>query len=161
MLPSGGSRGRMRGMHPPTSTHSAPKLSIFRSKIEKKILGRGYPSPTRPPGFDHIPLHQRFLDPPLGRGIQSLAQWNDVVSPVSIQTQSLALRALRKRKPQETQALEAPANRNARSKQWQPWLAACQRKRLSFLRFSFTQRTQRTQRKRLKLKKKLKPRYLV
>ena len=50
-------------------------------------------------------------------------------SPVSIQTQSLALRALRKRKPQETQALalanfteqtQAPANRNARSKQWQP-----------------------------------------
>jgi len=36
-----------------------------------------------------------------------------------------------------------PANRNARSKQWQPWLAACQRKRLRFLRFSFTQRTQR------------------
>ena len=28
-----------------------------------------------------------------------------VVSPVSIQTQSLALRALRKRKPQETQAI--------------------------------------------------------
>jgi len=59
--------------------------------------------------------------------------------PNSIQTQSLALRALlalRKRKPQETQALafvvlrenftqqtQAPANRNARSKrskQWQP-----------------------------------------
>ena len=58
-------------------------------------------------------------------------------SPVSIQTQSLVLRALRKRKPQET---HAPANRNARSKQWQPWLAACQRKRLRFLRFSFTQR---------------------
>ena len=44
-----------------------------------------------------------------------------------------------------------PANRNARSKQWQPWLAVCQRKRLRFLRFSFTQRTQRTQRKRLRL----------
>jgi len=28
-----------------------------------------------------------------------------VLSPVSIQTQSLALRALRKRKPQETQAI--------------------------------------------------------
>ena len=42
----------------------------------------------------------------------------------------------------------APANRNARSKQWQPWFAACQRKRLRFLRFSFTQRTQR---KRLRL----------
>jgi len=28
-----------------------------------------------------------------------------VLSPISIQTQSLALRALRKRKPQETQAL--------------------------------------------------------
>jgi len=67
------------------------------------------------------------------------------LSPVSIQTQSLALRALRKRKPQETQALviftqqtQAPANRNARSKQWQPRLAACQRNRLRFLRFSFT-----------------------
>ena len=35
---------------------------------------------------------------------------------------------------------QAPANRNARSKQWQPLLAACQRKRLRFLRFSFTQR---------------------
>ena len=30
-------------------------------------------------------------------------------------------------------------------------LAACQRKRLRFLRFSFTQRTQRKQRKRLRL----------
>ena len=39
-----------------------------------------------------------------------------------------------------TQQTQAPANRNARSKQWQPWLAACQRKRLRFLRFSFTQR---------------------
>ena len=37
-------------------------------------------------------------------------------------------------------ARNAPANRNARSKQWQPWLAACQRKHLRFLRFSFTQR---------------------
>ena len=44
-----------------------------------------------------------------------------------------------------TQQTQAPANRNARSKQWQPWLAACQRKRLRFLRFSFTQRTQRKQ----------------
>jgi len=83
--------------------------------------------------------------------------------PVSIQTQSLALR---KRKPQETQALtlassqswlkitqqtQAPANRNARSKQWQPWLAACQRKRLRFLRFSFTQRTQRKRLRNLRL----------
>ena len=50
-----------------------------------------------------------------------------------------------------TQQTQAPANRNARSKQWQPWLAACQRKRLRYLRFSFTQRTQRTQRKRLRL----------
>jgi len=39
-----------------------------------------------------------------------------------------------------TQQTQAPANRNARSKQWQPWLAACQRKRFRFLRFSFTQR---------------------
>ena len=37
-----------------------------------------------------------------------------------------------------TQQTQAPANRNARSKQWQPWLAACQRKRLRFLRFSFS-----------------------
>jgi len=41
-----------------------------------------------------------------------------------------------------TQQTQAPANRNARSKQWQPWLAACQRKRLRFLQFSFKQRTQ-------------------
>jgi len=47
-----------------------------------------------------------------------------------------------------TQQTQTPANRNARSKQWQPWLAACQRKRLHFLRFSFTQRMQR---KRLRL----------
>jgi len=47
-----------------------------------------------------------------------------------------------------TQETQAPANRNARSKQWQPWLAACQRNRLRFLRFSFTQRTHR---KRLRL----------
>ena len=53
------------------------------------------------------------------------------LSPVSIQTQNF------------TQQTQAPANRNARSKQWQPWLAACQCKRLRFLRFSFTQRTQR------------------
>ena len=39
-----------------------------------------------------------------------------------------------------TQQTQAPANRNAQSKQWQPWLAACQRKCLRFLRFSFTQR---------------------
>jgi len=39
-----------------------------------------------------------------------------------------------------TQQTQASANRNARSKQWQPWLAACQCKRLHFLRFSFTQR---------------------
>ena len=71
-------------MHPPTGTYSAPKLSILRSKIEnKKISGEGAqhppqtPSPwgevtpphasrsLRPPGFDHIPLHQLFLDPPL------------------------------------------------------------------------------------------------
>jgi len=36
-----------------------------------------------------------------------------------------------------TQQTQAPANRNARSKQWQPWLTAC---RLRFLRFSVTQR---------------------
>ena len=38
-------------------------------------------------------------------------------SPVSIQSQSLALRALREIFTQQTQA---PANRNAWSKQWQP-----------------------------------------
>ena len=38
-------------------------------------------------------------------------------SPVSIQTQSLALRALRKRKPQETQALAL-----ASSQSWMPLL---------------------------------------
>jgi len=99
---------------------------------------------------------------------RALRNWQQATSsPVSIQTQSLALSALRKLKPQETQALalassqwwlpllrpsipifwclrllrensrllreiftqqtQAPANRNARSKQWQPSLAACQR----------------------------------
>ena len=83
---SGGSRGRMRGMHPPTGIHSAPKLAILRSKIEKKILGRGHsllprplsrgegvplpPRGLRPPGFDYIPLHQRFLDPPLQHSVR-------------------------------------------------------------------------------------------
>ena len=38
-------------------------------------------------------------------------------SPVSIQTQSLALRALRKRKPQETQALALEFSRNKRKRQ--------------------------------------------
>ena len=64
------------------------------------------------------------------------------LSPVSIQTQLPALRALRKRKPQETQALALTS-----SQSWLPllrpsipigwrlrllreWLAACQRKRL-------------------------------
>ena len=41
----------------------------------------------------------------------------DLLSPVSIQTQSLALRALRKRKPQETQALTL-----ASSQSWLPLL---------------------------------------
>ena len=40
-----------------------------------------------------------------------------VLSPVSIQTQSLALRALRKRKPQETQALALASNQS-----WLPLL---------------------------------------
>ena len=87
------------------------------------------------------------------------------LSPVSIQTQALALASsqswlpllrpsipigwrLRLLRENFTQQMQAPANRNARSKQWQSWLAACQRKRLCFLRFSFTQRTQR---KRLRL----------
>ena len=77
------------------------------------------------------------------------------LKPVSIQTQSLALRALRKRKPQETQALAL-----ASSQSWLPLLdrafllagaCVCCVKRLRFLRFSFTQRTRRTQRKRLRL----------
>ena len=75
--------------------------------------------------------------------------------PASIQTQSFALRALRKRKPQETQALAL-----ASSQSWLPLLRASipigwrlrmlreNFKRLRFLRFSFTQRTQR---KRLRL----------
>ena len=73
--------------------------------------------------------------------------------PVQVKTHSLLsawpmrwrLRLLREIFTQQPQA---PANRNARSKQWHPWLAACQRKRLRFLRFSFTQRTQH---KRLRL----------
>ena len=50
--------GRMRGMHPsPTGTHSAPKLSILRSKIEKKILGRGHSPLPRPlPRGEGVPL---------------------------------------------------------------------------------------------------------
>jgi len=92
--------------------------------------------------------------------MQSHWRWDwHLSSPVSIQTQSLALRALRKRKPQETQAL-ALFSRNKRKRQPigilgrssgnHDWLlanaSACVR--LRFLRFSFTQRTQR---KRLRL----------
>jgi len=76
------------------------------------------------------------------------------LSPVSIQTRSLALRALRKRKPQETQAIAL-----ASSQSWLPlfrpsipigWRLRLLRETqsLAFLRFSFTQRTQR---KRLRL----------
>jgi len=43
--------------------------------------------------------------------------WSAALSPVSIQTQSLALRALRKRKPQETQELAL-----ASSQSWLPLL---------------------------------------
>ena len=60
-----------------------------------------------------------------------------LLSPVSIQTQSLALASsqswlplLRPSIPIGWRLRKTPANRNARSKQWQPWLAACQRKRL-------------------------------
>jgi len=35
-------------MHPPTGTHSALKLAILRSKIEKKILWRGHSTLPRP-----------------------------------------------------------------------------------------------------------------
>jgi len=60
-------------------------------------------------------------------------------SPVSIQTQSLALRAMRKRKPQETQALAL-----ASSKSWLPLLRPSIPIgwRLRLLREIFTQRTQ-------------------
>jgi len=44
-------------------------------------------------------------------------EFTAMLSPVSIQTQSLALRALRKRKPQETQALAL-----ASSQSWLPLL---------------------------------------
>ena len=77
------------------------------------------------------------------------------LSPVSIQTQSLALCALRKRKPQETQALALASSqswllllRPSIPIGWRLRLLREQRKRLRFLRFSFTQRTQR---KRLRL----------
>jgi len=67
------------------------------------------------------------------------------VKPISIQTQSLALRALRKRKPQETQALALES-----SQSWLPLL----RPSIpvgSRLRLLHEKRTQRTQRKRLRL----------
>jgi len=77
------------------------------------------------------------------------------LSPVSIQTQSLALRALRKRKPQETQAIALassqlwlPLLRPSIPIDWRLRLLRENRKRLRFLRFSFTQRLQR---KRLRL----------
>ena len=68
-----------------------------------------------------------------------------VSSPVSIQTQSLALRALRKRIPQEMQALAL-----ASSQSWLPLLRPSIPIgwRLRLLRENFTQRTQR---KRLRL----------
>jgi len=61
------------------------------------------------------------------------------LSPVSIQTHSLALRALRKRKPQETQALALASS--------QPWLPLLRPIipigwRLRLLRENFTQQTQ-------------------
>jgi len=71
----------------------------------------------------------------------------DGLSPVSIQTQSLALRALHYRKPQETQRKRQPIRMLGRSSGNHDWLLA-KRKRLRFLRFSFTQRTRR---KRLRL----------
>jgi len=79
---SGGSRGKMRGMHPPPAPTVHRNWPLWGPKLKKKFLGRGHsplpdpspvgggtpPPPSRglwPPGFDHIPLHQRFLDPPL------------------------------------------------------------------------------------------------
>jgi len=47
----------------------------------------------------------------------------DQSSPVSIQTQSLALRALRKRKPQETQADKQPIMVATASIEHSYWLA--------------------------------------
>jgi len=46
-----------------------------------------------------------------------LSSYHTLLSPVSIQTKSLALRVLRKRKPQETQALAL-----ASSQSWLPLL---------------------------------------
>jgi len=67
---------------------------------------------------------------------------SDTLSPVSIQTQSLVLHALHKRKPQETQALAL-----ASSQSWLPLLRPSipigWRLCLQILRFLFTQRTQR------------------
>jgi len=64
-----------------------------------------------------------------------------LLSQVSIQTQSLALRALHKRKPQETQALALASS--------QSWLPLLQPSipigwRLCLLREIFTQQTQST-----------------
>jgi len=62
-----------------------------------------------------------------------------VLSPVSIQTQSLALRALRKRKPQETQGIAL-----ASSQSWLPLLRPSIPIgwHLRLLRENFTQQTQ-------------------
>jgi len=62
-----------------------------------------------------------------------------VLSPVSIQTQSFALHALRKRKPQETQALALES-----SQSWLPLLRPSVPIgwRLRLLREIFTQQTQ-------------------
>jgi len=70
------------------------------------------------------------------------------LSPVSIQTQSLALRALRKRKLQETQALTANHGCHCFDRAFLLAGACVCCVKLLFLRFSFTQRTQR---KRLRL----------
>jgi len=84
-----------------------------------------HPYPTSP--VCHIALAVKYFT---SRILWSLYNFCLIFSPTKL-------------KPGFTQQTQAPANRNAPSKQWQPWLAACQRKRLRFLRFSFTQRTQR------------------
>jgi len=71
-------------------------------------------------------------------GVLTIFSREPELSPVSIQTQSLALRALRKRKPLETQALALASS--------QSWLSLLRPSipigwRLRLLRENFTQQT--------------------
>jgi len=92
------------------------------------------------PGFHSNASHKRKPQETQALALASSQSWLQLLRP-SIPI-GRRLRLLREIFTQQTQA---PANRNARSKQLQPWLAACQRKRLRFLRFSFMQRTYATQ----------------